>query len=129
MLTVQDSFAQINTMKEGIKDRLPIVFVDKYGMQEAGIGPGLFKDLIENLVKEGYDPRLGLFLATSDNRLYPNPNANEHTIETALPSFEFLGKILGKTMYEVSLLQNQHLCSRCSSCPLHLVKVPLPPLF
>ena len=27
------------------------------------------------VVREGFDPRLGLFQATTDNRLYPNPHA------------------------------------------------------
>ena len=102
---MQDSFEHLNGLGDGLKDRLPIVFIDKYDMQEAGIGPGLFKDLIENLVKEGYDPQLGLFLATLDNRLYPNPNANL-AMESAIPAFEFLGRVLGKTMYEVSQISS-----------------------
>lgn len=99
---VQDSFEQMNGMGQRLKERLQITFVDVHGMQEAGVdGGGLFKDLMENLVKEGFDPQLGLFLATSDNRLYPNPNAGL-AMEDAIGAFEFLGRIVGKAMYEAS---------------------------
>ena len=30
---------------------------------------------IETVVQEGFDPNVGLFKATTDNRLYPNPHA------------------------------------------------------
>ena len=55
---------------------------------------------MENLVKEGFDPQLGLFLATEDNRLYPNPNARV-AMDSALAALEFLGKIMGLIIYEV----------------------------
>lgn len=38
-------------------------------------GGGIFKEFLEGVVKEGFDPNLGLFRATTDNRLYPNPHA------------------------------------------------------
>lgn len=56
---------------------------------------------MECLVKEGFDPNAGLFKATSDNRLYPNPSA-QALVPDALAYFEFLGRMLGKAMYEAS---------------------------
>ena len=98
---LQDGFEQMNGMGEHLKERLQIHFVDVHGIPEAGVdGGGLFKDFMENLVKEGFDPQLGLFLATSDNRLYPNPNASL-AMDQAVPAFQFLGKMVGKAMYEV----------------------------
>ena len=98
---LQDGFEQMNGLGEHLKERLQIQFVDVHGIPEAGVdGGGLFKDFMENLVKEGFNPQLGLFLATSDNRLYPNPNASL-AMEQAVPAFEFLGKMVGKAMYEV----------------------------
>lgn len=38
-------------------------------------GGGIFKEFLEGVVREGFDPALGLFKATTDNRLYPNPHA------------------------------------------------------
>ena len=70
-------------------------------MEEAGIdGGGLFKEFMECLVKEGFNPNAALFKATSDNRLYPNPAA-QALVPNALAYFEFLGRMLGKAMYEV----------------------------
>jgi hypothetical protein len=51
------------------------------------------------VVKEGFDPTLGLFKATTDNRLYPNPHA-QMLMGNALRLLEFLGQVLGKAMYE-----------------------------
>ncbi len=84
-----------------MKTRIQIQFIDEHGMLEAGIdGGGLFKDFMENLIKEAFDPSAGLFNATSDNRLYPNPAAQLGNID-AMPMMEFLGSMLGKCVYEV----------------------------
>jgi len=100
-LSLQDGFERVNSLGDTIKGRLQVSFVDVHGMPEAGVdGGGLFKDFVENLVKEGFDPALGLFLETSDNRLYPNPSAGV-AMDSAIPAMEFLGKMLGKTLYEV----------------------------
>ena len=55
---------------------------------------------MENLVKEGFDQRIGLFNSTPDQKLYPNPAATV-VVPDAQALFEFLGKMLGKAMYEV----------------------------
>ena len=87
---------------QDIKGRMRIIFEDAYGMQEAGIdGGGLFKDFMENLVKQAFDPFFGLFLSTSDNRMYPNPNAHL-AVGQATQAFEYIGKMVGKALYEVS---------------------------
>lgn len=44
---------------------------------------------------QGFDPNVGLFAATSDNRLYPNPNAAA-LLPEAMQLLEFLGRMLGK---------------------------------
>ena len=65
---------------------------------------------MECLVKEGFDPNAGLFKATSDNRLYPSPQA-KGLVPNALAYFEFLGQMLGKALYEVrqpKLLHSLH---------------------
>ncbi len=86
--------------------------MDTFGDIEAGVdGGGLFKDFMENLIKEGFDPRIGLFKATPDQKLYPNPAAA--TIEpNAFALFEFMGKMVGKALYEV-LFSQQVLPTAC----------------
>lgn len=83
--------------------------MDTFGEIEAGVdGGGLFKDFMENLIKEGFDPRIGLFKATPDQKLYPNPAAA--TVEpNAFALFEFMGKMVGKALYEVRLISSHFL--------------------
>ena len=105
-------------MDEELRSRIRIRYVDSYGEVEAGVdGGGLFKDFMENLVKEGFNPEVGLFRTTPEQKLYPNPAAGS-AVPNALVLFEFLGKMLGKAMYEVSIwldfslvyLRCKHIC-------------------
>jgi ubiquitin-protein ligase E3 C len=56
------------------------------------------------VVREGFNPEAGLFKATTDNRLYPNPHA-QLVAANALRLIEFLGRMLGKAMYEGILVE------------------------
>ena len=105
-------------MREEIKGRVRIAFVDEYGTHEAGVdGGGLFKDFMEGLVKEGFDPNAGLFKATSDNRLYPNPDAHL-LVPNAIAYFEFLGRMTGKALYEVCApCRRAHVTESMHACP------------
>ena len=79
-----------------LRGPIRIQYIDEYGLEEAGIdGGGLFKDFMEALMKEGFDPRAGLFAATADNKLFPNPSAGLAQPD-ALDRFHFLGRMLGK---------------------------------
>ena len=90
-------------MDEELRSRIRIQYIDSYGEVEAGVdGGGLFKDFMENLVKEGFNPEVGLFRTTPEQKLYPNPAASS-AVPNAPALFEFLGKMLGKAMYEVSI--------------------------
>ena len=102
MRVVQDAFEHLGRMDEELRSRIRIQYVDTYGEVEAGVdGGGLFKDFMENLVKEGFNPEVGLFRTTAEQKLYPSPAA-ALVVANALALFEFLGKMLGKAMYEVS---------------------------
>ena len=52
---------------------------------------------------QGFDPNVGLFRATSDNKLYPSPAAAA-LVPGAPALLEFLGRMLGKALYEGILL-------------------------
>lgn len=45
-----------------------------------------------------FDPGLNLFCTTSEERLYPSPLS--HLSENHLQLFEFVGKMIGKAVYE-----------------------------
>ena len=42
---------------------------------EAGIGEGVNVEFLEDLLRTGFDPNLGLFLQNENGELYPNPGA------------------------------------------------------
>jgi len=103
---IEDGFEALNGLGEDLKERLRVMFVNEWGEDEAGVdGGGLFKDFISDLVKAGFDPRVGLFQATEDQCLYPSPSARTACVYNAPTMFEFLGRVLGKAIYEGILLE------------------------
>ncbi|KAG0024830.1 hypothetical protein BGZ82_010341 [Podila clonocystis] len=87
-----------------LKGRIAIEFIDQHGISEAGIdGGGVFKEFLTSLVHQAFDTNYGLFLNTSDQLLYPNPHAFAREA-TQLKHYEFLGRILGKALYEGILI-------------------------
>jgi ubiquitin-protein ligase E3 C len=68
------------------------------GHQEAGIDlGGLFKDFWTELSAAAFDPARGLFSATKEGLLYPNPqSAALHGQRDHLQLFTFVGQVLGK---------------------------------
>lgn len=59
---------------------------------------GVFKEFLEETIKRVFDPSLNLFKTTSENRLYPSPTS--YLQENHLQLFEFVGRMLGKAVYE-----------------------------
>ncbi|CDW95491.1 hypothetical protein [Sporisorium scitamineum] len=96
----QDGFARLAPLGANLKKPLEIVFIDQFGRPEAGIdGGGLFKEFLTSLVREAFDTNRGLWKATDAQELYPNP----HTYATSgeqLEWYEFLGRVIGKALYE-----------------------------
>ncbi len=69
-------------------------------VHRAGIdGGGVFKEFFTSLCKEVFDTDRGLWLANKKNELYPNPHAYA-TESHSLNWYRFLGRVLGKAMYE-----------------------------
>ncbi|KAI0061554.1 HECT-domain-containing protein [Artomyces pyxidatus] len=82
--------------------RMPIEirFIDAFGEPEAGIdGGGVFKEFLTELCKEVFDTDRGLWLANKNNEIYPNPGAYA-TEPHSLNWYRFIGRILGKALYE-----------------------------
>jgi ubiquitin-protein ligase E3 C len=101
----EDGFASLNHIGEKLKSRIRVEFINSEGLPEAGVdGGGLFKDFITELVKTAFDPRYALFLTTPDRHMYPNPSSSILTSEH-LRQLEFLGRILGKALYEGILVE------------------------
>jgi len=107
---VRDSFFELNAHGPALKHTVQVTFVSEDGLVEAGIdGGGLFKEFLNALAAQAFNPNYGLFCQTSDQLLFPNPQA-----ETAHPwqdsvshlrLLEFLGRIVGKAIYDGILVE------------------------
>eukprot|EP01018_Ginkgo_biloba_P039591 Gb_22218 [translate_table: standard] len=102
---VEDGFAQLNSLGSKLKSCINVSFVNECGLPEAGLDyGGLFKEFLTDLAKAAFDPRYGLFMQTStDERLlFPHPPAK--ILGNGVQMIEFLGRIVGKALYEGILL-------------------------
>uniref|UniRef100_A0A8C1FT05 Ubiquitin-protein ligase E3B n=1 Tax=Cyprinus carpio carpio TaxID=630221 RepID=A0A8C1FT05_CYPCA len=98
---LEDGYDQLRRLPvNSIKGVIRVKFVNDLGVDEAGIDQdGVFKEFLEEIIKKVFNPALNLFKTTSGNeRLYPSPTSSIH--ENHLQLFEFVGKMLGKAMYE-----------------------------
>lgn len=129
----KDGYDQLRRLPaNSIKGVIRVKFVNDLGVDEAGIDQdGVFKEFLEEIIKKVFNPALNLFKASQANflssdtyaadiyftvffymiyflqttsgneRLYPSPTSYIH--ENHLQLFEFVGKMLGKAVYEVYL--------------------------
>lgn len=97
-MIAQDGFDKLQDVN--LKAPIAIRFIDQFGQEEAGIdGGGVFKEFLTSLCKEVFDTDHGLWLATKQHELYPNPHAYA-TESHSLSWYRFIGRILGKALYE-----------------------------
>ena len=119
----EDAFDNFYQIGEGLKDPISITFVDQFGTPEAGIdGGGVTKEFLTSVTTEAFSSRRGdlnMFTSNAKEVLFPDPMAvdnlreilrdeglseaspdwKEH-INRFLKQFEFLGRIIGKCLYE-----------------------------
>ncbi|KAL9980647.1 hypothetical protein ACROYT_G009257 [Oculina patagonica] len=99
---LEDGYEQLSSLSgRTFKGLIRVRFINEQGLSEAGIDQdGVFKEFLEEVVKKGFDPSLGLFKMTSgqEERLFPSTTSCIHNNHLKL--FEFLGKVLGKALYE-----------------------------
>ena len=94
----EDGFDQLGDAGPNLKRRIRITFIDQWGNEEMGIdGGGLFKEFFTSLTKEVFNTDRGLWLATDQNELYPNPHsyATERESSYAL-DVDFTADLLSK---------------------------------
>jgi hypothetical protein len=103
---IEDSIKDLNSVVGyKLKGKIQIEFVSEQGLQEAGIdGGGLFKEFMDSFAKAIFDPGFGLFTVTSEHLLTINPGSNIALGDSYLTLFYFVGKMLGKALYEVRSL-------------------------
>ncbi|PHH91174.1 hypothetical protein CDD83_1455 [Cordyceps sp. RAO-2017] len=119
----EDAFKQFYQLGEGLKDPIQITFVDQFETPEAGIdGGGVTKEFLTSVTTEAFGTsggHLGMFTSNEQGLLFPNPIAVDALREdlrsdglsedgpewaeamgSLLKRFEFLGRIVGKCLYE-----------------------------
>ena len=102
----EDAFEKLSPENApNLQHKIKVTLKNFAGMTEAGIdGGGLFREFLTELLKTGFDPNRGFFCYTSDKLLYPNPNAKA-VAEDYMKHYYFLGRILGKALYENLLVE------------------------
>ena len=96
---VEDGFAKLNALRGDLKGVVKVHFVNESGLDESGIDMGgLYKEFLTSLIEKAFNPDYGLFKMTANRQLYPNPNS--HVVHNHLEYFAFLGRILGKAIFD-----------------------------
>lgn len=90
-----------NVRGDALRRKVAVRFISAAGHEEIGIDAGgLFKELWTELAKIVFDASYGLFKTTAAGDLYPNPAS---ALCSGLPeeqSFEFVGRLAGKALFE-----------------------------
>ena len=118
----EDAYDQFFELGPSLKEPIHITFVDQFDVPEAGIdGGGVTKEFLTSVTNQAFNHREGVKLFTENEKhlLYPNPSAVEEQKEILkeagfkeddstfreqvtdlLRQYEFLGRIIGKCLYE-----------------------------
>ncbi|KAF4125611.1 ubiquitin-protein ligase E3 C [Geosmithia morbida] len=123
----EDAFENFYKIGDGLKDPISITFIDQFGTPEAGIdGGGVTKEFLTSVTAEAFSPGkdgIQMFTSSEKGLLYPEPAAVDQLREvlhsegltesepqwreamtTLLRHYEFLGRIVGKCLYEEILV-------------------------
>lgn len=106
-----DSMNQLNKLGRRLKSKIQVTMINKHGNREAGIdGGGVFKEFLDDLITEAFDPQAEgdtptLFSVTEQETLAVNMELVP--TQDILAHYEFLGRVLGKSMYESVLVEPQ----------------------
>ncbi|CAJ1941413.1 unnamed protein product [Cylindrotheca closterium] len=109
-----DSMSQLNALGKKLKHQVQVTFINQHGAEEAGIdGGGVFKEFLDDLIKDAFAARVeksdsatpALFTVTPHQTLAVNMDVTEN--KEMLAHYEFLGRVLGKAVYESILVEPQ----------------------
>lgn len=107
-----DSMETLNKLGPRLRRRVQVSFVNQHGAAEAGIdGGGVFKEFIDDLIKDAF---LKPKDSTATHQLFsvtPQQTLAVNTLlivdQNILDQYEFLGRVLGKAVYESILVDPQ----------------------
>ena len=91
-----DTFVQLSSRsKREMQGRLQVTFEGEDGV-DAG---GLTKEMYSILAREIFNPNYGLFIKSHDSPTFqPNPHSSVNNLH--LQYFNFVGRIIGKAIYD-----------------------------
>lgn len=117
-----DALSQFYPLADGLKEPIQISFIDQWGNMEAGIdGGGVTKEFLTSITSEAFntESEFSMFSENDQHLLYPNPTAVDQckermreeglsetspawtsNIRDILRRYEFLGRVIGKCLYE-----------------------------
>ena len=110
-----DSMSQLNRMGSRLKKRVQVTFISQHGNEEAGVdGGGLFKEFLDDLIKNAFDPTDTHERDALDGPLFVESPLQTLAVNTKmkvssqmLSHYQFLGRVLGKAVYESILVEPQ----------------------
>ncbi|XP_066441455.1 ubiquitin-protein ligase E3C isoform X2 [Eleutherodactylus coqui] len=103
----EDAYDKLSPENEpDLKKRIRVHLLNTHGLDEAGIdGGGIFREFLNELLKSGFNPNQGFFKTTNEGLLYPNPAAQMLIGDSFARHYYFLGRMLGKALYENMLVE------------------------
>jgi hypothetical protein len=72
---LEDGYVQLGALpSDALKGTIRVEFVNSLGVVEAGIDRhGVFKEFMEDILSQAFNPQRGYFCQTGQRHLYPNP--------------------------------------------------------
>ncbi|KAK9153824.1 hypothetical protein Sjap_001304 [Stephania japonica] len=102
---VEDGFKQLNNLGSRLKSSIHVSFVGESGVPEVGLDyGGLSKEFLTDISKTAFNPDYGLFSQTMTSERLLIPNTSARLLDNGIQMIEFLGRIVGKALYEGILL-------------------------
>ncbi|KAL7445769.1 hypothetical protein ACHAXM_011340 [Skeletonema potamos] len=105
---LEDGLIHLNNLGRNMRQRICVNYISDVGTRESGVDVGgLFKEFWTDLSALAFDPNYALFKVTEESLMYPNPSSKLAHGDMSIKLFEFLGRILGKALYEGITIQPQ----------------------
>lgn len=102
---IEDGIDQINGLPS-LKSTIRVKMINEHGLNEAGIDQdGVFKEFLLDVIKKILNPEFNLFQLTDEQQVYPS--SCSYFMDDHLNMFEFVGKLIGKAVYEGHVIDVQ----------------------
>ncbi|KAJ0963179.1 hypothetical protein J5N97_028301 [Dioscorea zingiberensis] len=102
---IEDGFRQLNFLGSKLRSCINVSFINESGLPEAGLDyGGLSKEFLTDLARAAFDPQYGIFSQTSTSERFLIPNMSLGLLDNGFEMIEFLGRVVGKALYDGILL-------------------------